>query len=223
MIFKYDPSAHKNELANTGFVCLKDVLTSEFVEYLTEFAQDAKREAANESKDWKITGKKRQFVFEFPSDEAAIEFRDAMAHLTGISPDDFTISERHLKVYDDSAEAWPAPHKDRAASKFSIGLPVSLAPGSTVCVFPELDPGPNTNERAVFLTERDRADLADIYKTEKAVMLHESVGDLVVFHGSALFHERVQPANSEILYIKINGTGEDPLGENIFAKSKAAV
>ena len=47
-------------------------------------------------------------------------------------------------------------------------------------------------------------------------MLHEKVGDLVVFLGSAIFHERVKAGGAAILYIKVNDAGRDPLGENIY-------
>jgi hypothetical protein len=221
MIFNYDPAERADELKEKGYVILKDVLTQDFVQYLQSFAEEAQNEGDREKADWKITGKKRQFVFEFPEPAAAEAFRDAMARLTGIPAADFSISERHLKVYEPSAEPWPAPHKDRGASQYSIGLPVSLSEGSSVCIFPELDRTPNTGERAVFLTDRDRPDLADIYRNEEVVMLNEAIGDVVVFYGSALFHERIRPANSSILYIKVNGTGEDPLGENIFADAAA--
>lgn len=216
MIFNYDPGRQRETLRRQGYAHLEGLLTDEFVAYLKDFLASALREASTESADWKITGKKRQFVFDFPSDEAAEAFRVGLAGLTGIDPDRFTISERHLKLYDDAADPWPAPHKDRSASHYSIGLPVRLPEGSSVCVFPDLDPGPNTEERAVFMTAKDDPDLARIYERDDAVMLNEKVGDLVVFLGSALYHERVRAAGTAVLYIKVNGDGVDPLGENIF-------
>jgi hypothetical protein len=179
------------------------------------------RDASNERGDWKIAGKKRQYLFEFPSDREAHEFRRGMAKLTGIDPGGFTISERHLKVYDEKAPPWPAPHKDRAASEISIGLPVRIPAGSSACVFPNLAYGLNKEERAVFLTDRDYADPERVYQLEEAVMLNEQVGDLIAFLGSAIFHERVRPAGAAILYIKVNGSGRDPLGENIYAAEPA--
>jgi len=157
----------------------------------------------------------------FRSVAAAEIFRDGMARLTGIGPQDFTISERHLKVYDEAADPWPAPHKDRNASHFSIGLPVVLPEGSSVCVFPDLEPGPNTEERAVFLSPPPGGTARDIYRSARAEILNERLGDMVVFLGSALFHERVNGAGTSVLYIKVNGRGEDPLGENIYAGNPA--
>jgi len=216
MIFKYDPETGRADFDRLGYAHLKDIMSDDFIEYLEAFYKRSEAEAAPEATDWKIYGKKRQFVFDFPSPADANEFRAGMARLTGLDEDTFTISERHLKVYDEDAQAWPAPHKDRAASQISIGLPIKLPEGSSVCVFPDMERGPNTEERAVFLTDRDHPDLSHIYQNEKAVLLNESIGDLVVFWGSAIFHERVNAANAAILYIKANSDGRDPLGENIF-------
>ncbi len=174
-----------------------------------------------ESQEGKIAGKKRQFVFDFPQTETAWEFRAGMAALTGIAEADFTISERHLKVYDATATPFPAPHKDRAASHYSIGIPVDPAPGSSVCVFPDLAPGHNAENHAVFITDRDDPDAARLYETGNAVLLNEKVGDLILFLGSALWHERVRAAGTAILYLKVNGRGEDPLGENLYGAGAA--
>ncbi|MGC9368062.1 MAG: hypothetical protein ACP5DX_00850 [Paracoccaceae bacterium] len=217
MIFKYDPGTLRADLQKNGYAHLKDVLSDEFVGQLQDFYESSMKDADTESEDWKIAGKKRQFVFNFPSSEAAQEFKTGLARLTGIDEDTFTISERHLKVYDKHANPYPAPHKDRSASFYSIGLPVFLPEGSTVCLFPELDAEPNKEDHAVFLTERDRPDLEKIYDNEKALMLNENVGDIVIFLGSALWHERVRGAGTAVLYIKVNGEGVDPLGENIYA------
>ncbi|GGB67875.1 hypothetical protein [Henriciella pelagia] len=222
MLFKYEPGSAHKQFKEQGYVHLKDVLADDFVDYMTAFYEETQKTASGEAEDWKVYGKKRQYVFEFPSQAVAEEFRDGLAALTGISPDGFTISERHLKVYDEAANPWPAPHKDRAASEVSIGLPVKLPEGSTVCVFPELQFGPNPEEKAVFMTDRDHPDLEHIYQKETCVMLNESIGDLVVFLGSSIFHERVKAAGAAILYIKVNGDGRDPLGENIFGDKSVA-
>lgn len=222
MVFKYDPGTACKEFEEKGYVHLKDLLDDGFLAHLNRHYKDSVETAQNEKEDWKVYGKKRQYVFDFASDADAIEFRDGMATLLNYDKDAFTISERHLKVYDEGAQAFPAPHKDRAASSVSIGLPVHLPQGSSVCVFPELEFGPNPEERAVFMTDRDHPDLEKIYELEKAVLLNESVGDLVVFLGSSIYHERVNAAGAAILYIKVNQDGRDPLGENIFSKEADA-
>ena len=219
MVFKYSPATAKDEYKERGYVHLKDILDDDFVKYLVDFYKETQANHTHEQDDWQVYGKKRQYLFDFPSEEAAKTFRDGIAELLGYDSEKFTISERHLKVYDENANPWPAPHKDRAASFVSIGLPVNLPEGSSVCVFPELDFGPNPVEKAVFLTDRDHPDLAHVYEKEEAILLNEKVGDVVAFLGSSIFHERVKAGGAGILYIKVNDEGRDPLGENIFGDS----
>lgn len=219
-MFNYDPGAARDEFKQNGFVHLRGVLSPSVVEHLSDFLDRATRDDIDEQGQWRIYGKKRQFLFEFPNSESTEAFRCGMASLTGIEPEQFTISERHLKVYEADAEPWPTPHKDRAASEISIGLPVAIPQNSSACLFPALQPGPNTEDRAVFLTDQNHPCPDQVYQTEECVMLREQPGDIIVFLGSALYHERVHPAGAAILYIKVNGTGSDPLGENIYRSTE---
>lgn len=157
-----------------------------------------------------------QYLFEFPSDDTAFEFRDQIAALTGCDPEKSTVSERHLKQYDEHARAFPAPHKDRGAFRISVGIPIHLGTNTSVCLFPALDRSNNDGESAIHLGDKDGANLMSLYQDAKAVFLHESVGDLIVSEGSSLFHERTQPAGAAIVYIKLNDLGLGPLGENIY-------
>ena len=221
-MFNFDPGIARAEFEQSGYVHLRGVLKQEMVDNITDFLNRALQESIDEQGEWRIYGKKRQFLFDFPDAESAELFRCGMAALTGIDHHDLTISERHLKVYDNDAAPWPAPHKDRAASQISIGLPVSIPENSSACVFPGLQAGPNLEEHAVFMTDRDHPDLDKIYQLEECVMLHEQPGDLVAFFGSSIYHERVHPAGAAILYIKVNGAGSDPLGEDIYHATEPA-
>lgn len=215
-MFNYDPAASSVEFGRNGYVHLRSVLRPDVVEYLTQFHEKALSDGQNEQGQWRVAGKKRQFLFAFPNSGWATEFRRAMAAMTGIDPEHFTVSERHLKVYEHDADPWPTPHKDRAASEVSIGLPIVIPELSSACVFPTLQRGPNLEERAVFLTCPDNQRSDQIYQTQECVMLREQPGDIIAFLGSELNHERVQPAGAAILYIKVNGLGSDPLNENIY-------
>jgi hypothetical protein len=215
-VFKTDIAQSAGELKARGYVLLRDVLTPEFLSYLKDFLSQAQTGQIAEQGEWRIAGKKQQYVFAFPDDEAAEEFRCALSLLTGLERDRLTISERHLKQYAGDANPYPAPHKDRGASRFSVGLPIHLGPETSVCVFPSLDRSDNLGDRAVFMTPADRDDGANIYNSREAVFLNERIGDMIVFHGSSMFHERVRPAGTAVLYIKINDDGRDPLGENIY-------
>lgn len=221
-MFNYDPGAAHAEFEQAGYVHLRSVLDPDVVEHLMQYLEMALSDGQDEQQHWRIPGKKRQFLFDFPNLAWAAEFRRAMATMTGIDPDHFTISERHLKVYEDDADPWPIPHKDRAASEVSIGLPIVIPRQSSACVFPTLQRGPNLEERAVFLTALDHPLPGQIYKTEDCVMLHEQPGDIIAFLGSELNHERVHPAGAAILYIKVNGAGSDPLNENIYSAFEPA-
>lgn len=223
MCFKYDLTPFKAELHTNGYVHLKDVLSDAFVEDLKEFNGKAMSLAAEENKSVQVKGKKRQFVFGFSSDETALAFRNGIACLTSMDEDRITISERHLKVYDAQADPWPSPHKDRCASQISIGLPIVLSEGSTVAVFPTLDLSENPNDKAMFISDSEHINSQQAYIEHEAVLLNESVGDLILFNGSSIFHERVNAAGTSVLYIKINDKGDDPLGENIYTAAPASM
>jgi hypothetical protein len=212
-----DPKYRQREFKANGFVHLKNILDDEFRCCLMEFYKRSIFGGVQEIGAWKIYGKKRQYLFDFTDHGQADAFRNGMSRLIGIDPETFTISERHLKVYDQDAAPWPAPHKDRAASEVSIGLPIMIPPGSSACMFPELQFGPNREERAIFLRSDEGDDQERLYRGEGAVMLHEELGDVIAFLGSSIFHERARPAGAAILYIKVNGSGHDPLGENVYA------
>lgn len=223
MCFKYDLTPFKAELHTNGYVHLKDVLSDAFVEELKDFNGKAMSLAAEENKSVQVKGKKRQFVFGFSSDETALAFRNGIACLTSMDEDRITISERHLKVYDAQADPWPSPHKDRCASQISIGLPIVLSEGSTVAVFPTLDLSENPNDKAMFISDSEHINSQQAYIEHEAVLLNESVGDLILFNGSSIFHERVNAAGTSVLYIKINDKGDDPLGENIYTAAPASM
>lgn len=220
MPFKYDLGTHRKQFERDGYILLKDVLSPVFLAYLEDFHAKSRQGAVAEYNQWRIGGKKQQFLFDFPSEDVARRFRAGIAELTGMAENRIAVSERHLKQYDADAPEFPAPHKDRGASKISIGLPVHLGPGTSVCVFPNLDRSPNTAERAVFMTPQDHPGLESIYNSPDALLLREQLGDMIVFLGSTIYHERIRPRGTAVLYIKVNDEGADPLGENIYKEQR---
>lgn len=220
MPFKSDLSVHRDQLQRDGYILLKDILSTKLMAELQYFLARSRSGSVAEYGTWRIGGKKQQFLFDFPSTEFANKFRDGIAALTGMAAEKLTISERHLKQYDSDAPDYPAPHKDRGASKYSIGLPIHLGPETSVCVFPTLDRTPNDGPRAVFMTEQDHPGLEDIYNSPDALPLNEELGDMIIFLGSGIYHERIRPRGTAVLYIKVNDQGFDPLGENIYTPAK---
>ncbi len=220
MMFKRELSVHSGEFKCNGYILLKDVISDEFMAYLKDFHRRCLRGKIAEHRTWRIGGKKQQYVFDFGSDAAAAEFRAGIAALTGMQPEKIAISERHLKQYEAGAPDYPAPHKDRRASKIAVGLPVHLGPETSVCVMPGLDRTPNPGECALYMTEQENPDLAGIYQSGDVLLLNEELGDMIVFLGSSIFHERVRPRGTTVLYIKLNDENLDPLGEDIYSALK---
>jgi hypothetical protein len=221
MVFKADLGSYRAQFDRDGYVLLKNILSDRFMQHLKEFHQRTSSGELEECSTWRVPGKKLQYVFDFPSQAAADEFRVGIAKLTGVQEDKITISERHLKQYDEYAEEYPAPHKDRCASGISVGLPVYLGPDTSVCIFPSLDRSENTADTAVFLSAKPGADFKALYESD-GVRLHEEVGDLIVFQGSSMFHERSRPRGTAVLYIKLNDRGDDPLGEDLYSSTPKA-
>lgn len=216
MFFNGDFSGRASELKETGFVHLKECLPDDAIAYLEKFYVGCEEGQQEDLAGGYIKGKKKQFLFDFPDIETRDAFRDKICGLVGYEPGALTVSERHIKAYDQHAKDLPSPHKDRNASTFSIGIPIRLSEGTSVCMFPQLDRSPNAHDKAQFLADKTEDQIGALYADDKTVHLNEEVGDIVVFEGSALYHERARPAGSVVLYIKINDQGMDPLGENLF-------
>ena len=217
MFFDHDISSRAHDLSQKGYVHLKGSASAKLITYLEKYYHDCLNSSEKDLPGGYVSGKKKQFLFEFPDQKSQDDFRDQIAKLLGYDAGALTISERHIKAYDGKAIEYPAPHKDRSASTYSIGIPISLSTETSVCIFPNLDRHANANESASFLKDKTPDEIEALYSENGTIHMNESVGDVVVFEGSALFHERAKPAGSVILYIKVNDQGEDPLNENVLA------
>lgn len=214
MAFNTDISGAKDRLKATSFLHLEDVLSDEFVSQLKRCGEKIKEGSMPEVEEWHIPGKKRQYLYDFPSFSFLNAFREGIAQITGFAAKDIMIGERHIKVYLDEAPEFPAPHMDRRAAEFTIGFPITIPEASRVCFFPHLSREENTSERAVFAELPEETDMQAYYDDARIAQYRGKVGDMFIFHGSTIFHERIKPAGSVILYIKINASGRDPLGEH---------
>ncbi|MEM9332704.1 MAG: hypothetical protein AAGA53_15375 [Pseudomonadota bacterium] len=214
MAFKRDLNAEKQVLEGSSFLHLEDVLSDEFVEKLKQCGEDIVENKMPEVEEWHIPGKKRQYLFDFPNQEFLDTFCKGIAQITGYDPEKITIGERHIKVYLDEAPEYPAPHMDRKAAEFTIGFPINIAKGSRVCFFPHLSREENQGERAIYADVPASTDMKEYYRDDRIHQFEGKIGDMFIFHGSTIFHERIKPAGSIILYVKINASGQDPLGEH---------
>jgi len=214
MAFAKDLTENKSLLEQQNYLHLEDVLSDEFKDVLEWYGREITENRLDEIDEWHIAGKKKQFLFDFPSQNFLDGFCKSIAQITGHSGKDITIGERHIKVYLEEAKDFPAPHMDRQAAEFTIGFPIHIASNSRVCFFPHLSRKENTGEKACYATVSEGCDMAQFYDDERIVKMKGKVGDMFIFHGSTIFHERIKAAGSIILYIKINASNRDPLGEH---------
>lgn len=214
-IFAFDPADHRDHYAREGWSHIPGGIDPEFLAHLRDFARE--RFAQHEVTGTAIGGRKSQALFEFPPGiDFPGELFDAIAALCGLDRHGMTLSERHIKAYDPDAPAEPLPHKDRYASQASVGLSIEVPEGSHLVVYPydETDVNPY-NVSADFLPGLPPAKRPEqALRGAREVVIHDSPGDVMVFHGARMWHMRRNPANAVNLYLKLNDFGCDPLGED---------
>lgn len=215
-VFDFDAAAHAAQYAARGYVHAVKGVRPEFLAYARAQAQ-ALMGADADLKEWNFKGKKAQFLFELPAEAGWYDaLKDTISAVTGLARSRLTLCERHIKVYDANAPETPPPHKDRLASEVAVGFPLVVAPGSHLVLWPDHDVAPNVFSS----TAMHRSLLDPEVLPEKRLAGIEPVridmqpGDVVMFRGSAIYHERVKPANSVVLYLKFNALRLDPLGED---------
>ncbi len=214
MAFKTDLSIHRAALEKQKYLHLENVLSDDFVALLEDYRHRIRSNDLPDIAKWHIAGKKHQYLFDFPSKDFLDAFLKGMAAVSGAAADDLIIGERHIKVYLDEALPFPAPHVDRRASQYTVGFPIEIPEESKVCFFPHLGLEENPQESAQFMDLGDQVDMKAFYDDPQIIKARGKVGDMIVFYGSRVYHERIHPAGSMILYTKVNAIGSDPLGEN---------
>src|SRR6056297_182787 len=203
-MFKKDVAAYREAFQTNGYINMKDVLDDAFVAHMKSFLASIEAGERDDLEANRMPGHKRQYKFEFPSRDDALEFRDALCTLSGLNAQAAVLSERHLMIYEDTSKPYPYPHKDRAASGLTVGFPIDIPEASAVYVFPDMDRSENPNEKATYLSQDEYQDPRKIYDRSDAVCMKDELGDMVVFSGSTIYHARVHPANTAVLYCKMN-------------------
>ena len=215
-VFKFDPQNFSKQFAMNGFVHIKNGVNPEFLQYAKETANQLV-EKDKQIKEWGIKGKKLQYLMEFPeSTDFPNELFDVVSEVSGLERENFTLSERHIKVYEDVADNNPPPHKDRLASQVTVGIPLEVPNDSYLILYPEdhltINPFSTT---ALWRTSLDAENLPEnILRNIEPVKVDVRPGDVVMFRGSSIYHERVNPAYTKLLYLKFNSMKLDPLAED---------
>src|SRR5919197_1872887 len=213
-VFSFDPAEHRDRFLSQGWIHIRNGVTPEFVEVMRTFVA---RELNEERlRQFALEGKKGQGRFEFPDEvDFPGELYDTISTVCGLDRENIALSERHINSYDDDARPDPAPHKDRDASKVSVGLCIEPA-DSEVVIYPgasrELNPFVSAATYYESLPDGEKPE--KVLTEHQAVAIRDEPGDVVIFYGSAIWHLRRRSAGSVNLYLKFNDFEYDPLGED---------
>lgn len=226
-VFDFQPSDYAGEYAKNGYVHIVGGVCPEFLRHTQDLVEELLSNPQQVAlHEFEIKGKKRQFLFEFPQHSIAGVY-DAMAGVSGLNRNTLTLCERHIKVYDHTANPHPPPHKDRVASTLTVGLPLNVGVDSYLELYPsdQLEINPY-NSSALWRSSLDPEQLPEVVLQDiQPVRLEVQPGDTVMFRGSSIYHERINAANTRILYLKFNDlrldpTGEDPMTQEQLAASR---
>ncbi len=213
-MFNFSAKDFAAEFAKKDYVHIPNGLSKEFYDLL--YAQVDQHLEANRLKEWAI-GNKQQGLYHFPEGaDYYAEFMQAIGTICGLDPAKLTLSERHIKAYEANANPNPLAHKDRYASQISVGLSVTVPPGSRLVLYPKDDVGVNIYNTSARLRASFTEDNTPekMLKNATKVIIEDKPGDIVIFRGNAVWHLRENPANTTNLYLKLNAFNCDPLGED---------
>lgn len=211
--FRFTPADYSVDYQRHGYVHIRGGLEPDFLLYAQQFHEREKSALA----EFEFKGKKQQFLFEFAQGSDWPEgVKDAVAQVTGLDRTRLTLCERHIKAYDPAAAATPPPHKDRLASEVATGIPLFVASGSRVVLYPDDELTINPfNSTALWRDSLDEERLPErVLEGKRVVELDVEPGDVLMFRGSSIYHERQNPGGTVILYLKFNAMRLDPLGED---------
>ena len=214
-IFTFDPEEYAEEYAKNDYVLVKNGVHPDFLTVAKE--QAAKQEEAHKDLDnWHFKGKKRQYLYDFEEWDFYDGGFETMAKIAGLPMDQFTLCERHIKVYESEAKANVPPHKDRVAAQLTVGLPLDIPEGSHVVLWPDVQRDVNAlNSTALYRSSLDEKDLPEnVLKGIEPIRIYAEPGDVLLFRGNSMYHERENPADSGVLYLKFNAMRLDPIGED---------
>lgn len=214
LMFNFDPAKYASQFASEGYVHIPKGASDAFYQKMSTQADEYIK--TRTMKEFAI-GDKQQAMYEFPKDGDYVgELFDATAEVCKLNRADMVLSERHIKAYESTAEAEPHAHKDRFASEISVGISVHVQEGSTLVLYPYDYNEVNSFNTSVGL----RASLSQDQYPEQAlkkarrVEINDAPGDVIMFRGHSIWHLRANPANTTMLYLKLNTFNCDPLGED---------
>ncbi len=214
-IFDFDAGQYRQQYADQGWIHAPTGVGADFLAELSAFVHE--QFAAHQVEGRGVHGTKEQAVYEFPA-EAGFPGHvfDVIAAVTGLNRETLTLSERHIKAYDDDAPADPPAHKDRLSSQVSVGLSIDIPEDSTLVLYPsdhrDVNPFNVSPDLRASLTHNELPE--NCLHDAEEVVVDDKAGDVVMFQGSSMWHKRRNAASATNLYLKFNDFGSDPLGED---------
>lgn len=213
-LFDFNPADYAADYKTHGYVYIPQGLKAEFHQVLTQQVETYLRET--QLKDFAI-GDKQQSLYQFPEGHDYFgDLLDYVAHVCGLDRRKLVLSERHIKAYDAGAAPNPLAHKDRYASEVSVGFSVQVPAGSRLVLYPydelEVNPFNSSAELRASLSPQRLPETT--LENARRVEIQDSARDVLMFRGNAIWHLRQQPANTTMLYLKLNTFHCDPLGED---------
>lgn len=212
-MFRFDGVSYARQFAESGFVHIPQGLTEEFYRRLVDYVEESF--SISQNKEFAV-GDKQQAVFEFIEPEHYDELRKTVAAVCNVAPDSLSLSERHIKQYESGAAAHPLAHKDRFGSEVAVGFSIHVPEGSTLVIYPDHDVSANPFNSTAELRSsfsQDRAPEPGLATADR-VEIRDRPRDVMMFHGSAMWHLREHSAGTTVLYLKLNTYNCDTLGED---------
>ena len=229
-LFTFDPRAFAAAFLENGYIHVEHGVSDEFLDFAQKQLAHCRRTGCNELPGREIKSKKKQYLFALPDHELVLyDLMRTIGIVTDTAETELTLSERHLMVYDNYASPLPPLHKDRAASRFSVGIPLSGCSDDRIALLPQGPRGTNVLDSAVYCSRTSDSvarsaegwnlndgDYPEAATDTEPILIEVSAkpGDVVIFAGSTIYHGRLNAAGSSVLYFKLSNLNLDPLGED---------
>ncbi|HVB83066.1 MAG TPA: hypothetical protein VNE82_24345 [Candidatus Binataceae bacterium] len=228
--FSFAPVDFAADFGEHGYAHIKQGVSKEFLLFAKDQLAKCRLSGQNELSANEIKNKKKQYLFELPENANFLgELTTAIGTVAGLPVAQMTLSERHIKVYEDCAFSMPRLHKDCVASQVAVGIPLEqgiearlvLLTGTArrVNCLDSAIYGPRPIERAGglarwYVEDGEDAEAGELGGDRALIELDVRPGDVVMFEGSSIYHERLYGAKSAVLYLKFNAMRLDHLTED---------
>jgi hypothetical protein len=212
-MFAFDTKRARDQFAAQDYVHIPRGLTEEY--YAVARKQVEQNLQTGLMEKFAI-GDKQQALYQFPNENYLEEFLETVGAVCGLEPAQLVISERHIKAYESDADPLPLAHKDRLATQVAVGFSIYVPEGSTLVLYPDAEREINPFNTSTELRASLRAEALPekTLQTARRVEIQDGPRDVMLFRGNSIWHMRVRPAHTVMLYFKLNAYHCDPLGED---------